>query len=174
MTTDSDQERFVALFTQIQPDLRRYIHSLVGNLNDTDEVVQNTSLALWRKFERYESDQPFLNWAFRFAYYEVMKFRERRKRGLGFCTETLKLIADEYDQDVGLLRVQRRVLETCRMKLPEDEQALLEMRYEQKMTVAQINVVLNETGKRLYRVLERIRRKLAGCVDKHLAEEGWS
>ena len=173
MNDDDKQQRFVSLYTQCQPDVRRYVHSLVGDLNDTDEVLQNTSLALWKKFDGYDSKQPFQNWAFRFAYFEVMKFRERRKRGLGFCEETLKLIAAEYESDLSMLRAQRHALEACRNKLPEDEQELLVMRYDRRMSVADINEQLNESGKRLYRVFERIRRKLAGCVDRSLAEEGW-
>ena len=75
-----DHEKFIKLFSQSQPDIRRYIYSLCQNMSDMEDILQETSLSLWRKFDQYDHKQPFLNWAFRFAYFEVMKYREKKKK----------------------------------------------------------------------------------------------
>ena len=171
---DNDQhEKFVLLFGQSQPDLRRYIFSLCQNMGDTEDILQETSLALWRKFESYDSKQPFLNWAFRFAYFEVMKFREKQKKRFALCETTLKILAEEHADNLDVLKAQRRMLKECLAKLPEQEKELIDMRYGQKMTITSINELFSETGKKIYRAFERIRMKLYKCVDLTLNEEGW-
>ncbi len=167
-----NQEKFVILLGQVQPDLRRYIYSLCHNMADTEDVFQETSLALWRKFESYDSSQPFLNWAFRFAYYEVMKLRDKDKKRKVLSEETLKLLADEWERDHDLSQIHDRLLTSCVSKLEESEQELIKMRYSQKMTVVKMNQHFGETGKKTYRALERIRFKLYACIDKHLEIEG--
>lgn len=166
-------EKFVRLFGQSQPDLRRYIYSLCNNMGDTEDILQETSLALWRKFDQYQSDQPFLNWSFRFAYFEVMKFREKQKKKHSLCETTLKILAEEYAENLDILKAQRRVLEQCVAKLPEREKELIALRYGQKLTITKINEMFSETGKKIYRAFERIRYKLYECIDLTLTEEGW-
>ncbi len=170
---NGQQEKFVRLFGQSQPDLRRYIFSLCQNMGDTEDILQETSLALWRKFDTYDSKQPFLNWAFRFAYFEVMKFREKQKKRFSLCETTLKIIAEEHADNLETLKAQRRILKECLAKLPQQEKELVDMRYGQKMTITSINELFSETGKKIYRAFERIRMKLYKCVDLTLNEEGW-
>lgn len=142
-------------------------------MGDMEDILQETSLALWRKFEQYDHKQPFLNWAFRFAYYEVMKFREKKKKAYSLCEETLKILSEEYMSDFGKLKAQRRILQQCVLKLPQHEQELVDLRYNKRMTVTSINQQFEETGKKIYRAFERIREKLFKCVDVTLTEEGW-
>lgn len=173
MESKENHEKFVLLFGQCQPDLRRYIYSLCQNMGDTEDILQETSLALWRKFDQYKSDQPFLNWSFRFAYFEVLKFREKQKKKYTLCETTLKILAEEHEENMEILKAQRRVLEHCVAKLPEHEKELIDLRYGQKLTITKINEMFSETGKKIYRAFERIRFKLYECVDLTLTEEGW-
>ena len=51
----------------------RFILSMHPNEEDARDILQETSVALCRKIEEYDPDQPFLPWAFGFAYLEVLK-----------------------------------------------------------------------------------------------------
>src|SRR5215468_4833966 len=74
-------EMLVRLLTRHQEDLFRYIFALLPHEEDARDVLQETSVALYRKFAEYDPDKPFLAWAYRFAYLEVLKQRERNQRG---------------------------------------------------------------------------------------------
>ena len=167
------QEEFVMLFSRHQPDLRRYIYSLCGNLGDTDDILQNCSIALWRKFEQYDSSMPFKNWAFRFAYFEVMKFHDQSKKMKVLQDETRELLNLEFAEEEDKRNAQRHFLGACIAQLDEKDQKLIKLRYEEKMTVKRINEMYSETGKKIYRSLERIRSKLLLCVNYKLLESGW-
>jgi RNA polymerase sigma-70 factor (ECF subfamily) len=40
---------------------------LVPNLPDAEDIVQQTAVALWEKFDEYDPKLPFTPWACRFA-----------------------------------------------------------------------------------------------------------
>ena len=54
---------FVRLLLEHQGALLRYILPLVGNLDDAQDVLQQTALALWQKFGQYDPSLPFLPFA---------------------------------------------------------------------------------------------------------------
>ena len=173
--SQENYEKFAILLTRHEPDLRRYVYSLLGNRAEADDVMQETSLALWRKFGEYDAEQPFIRWAMRFAYWEVKRHRKSEtRRKQRFSDETLQLLAEEYAEDQSLLSAQRRILGGCMKKLPEDDRSLLELRYSARMTVPQICDQTEHEAKRLYRTFDRIRDSLMACVTKQMAQEGWT
>ena len=65
-------ELLVGLLTAHQQELFRYIFALLPHEEDARDVLQETSVALCRKFDEYDPSQPFLPWAYRFAFLEVL------------------------------------------------------------------------------------------------------
>ena len=45
------QQRFLALFLRSEREIFRYIAALVPNVIDAEEIVQQTALELWAKFD---------------------------------------------------------------------------------------------------------------------------
>src|SRR5207244_5989360 len=74
-------ELLVRLLSKHQEELFRYIFALLPHEEDAKDVLQETSVALCRKFADYDPAKPFLAWAYRFAYLEILKQRERNQRG---------------------------------------------------------------------------------------------
>ena len=68
------QQKFAESIDPIQGRLFAYIHSLVRDLNDADDLYQQTTIVLWKKFDTYRTDQPFISWAFGVARFEVANF----------------------------------------------------------------------------------------------------
>jgi len=57
LETSSDDvryETFVACFAKHEPDLRRFIRSLLPTWIDADDVLQQTAIVIWRKFDQYD------------------------------------------------------------------------------------------------------------------------
>ncbi len=83
MNSDSHEplEQLLLLLTEHQQALFRYAFSLLPSEADARDVMQETSLALMRKFSQYDATKPFLPWAYRFAYLQVLKHRQKQQRG---------------------------------------------------------------------------------------------
>src|SRR5262245_44196181 len=164
-----DPSLFVCLLMQHQGALFRYIMPLVGNLDDARDVLQQTAMALWKKFDQYDPDRPFLPFARRFAHHEVL-MHHRKQRRYTFLTEELieTLVEEQGEQDAAAAR--RLALEGCVAMLPEADRRLLDERYSQSGKT--IHQLADETGQKpnvLYKALARIRRQLLICVSQKLS-----
>ena len=61
-SAQGDRARFLRLFLSSERELFRYVAALVPNVGDAQEIVQQTALVLWDKFDEYESARPFTPW----------------------------------------------------------------------------------------------------------------
>ena len=54
-----DERQFVEHLKKAQTRLYSYIHMLVQDVNDADDVFQQATLVLWRKYANYDSGAVF-------------------------------------------------------------------------------------------------------------------
>src|SRR4026209_51369 len=76
------QQRLLSLFLRSEREIFCYVAALVPNVGDAEDIVQQTALALWEKFDSYDPNQPFTPWACRFALNKAKQWIERRQRWL--------------------------------------------------------------------------------------------
>src|SRR5512147_2164035 len=74
------QQRFLSLFLRSEREIFRYVAALVPNMTDAEDIVQQTAMSLWEKFDAYDPAQPFTPWACRFALNKTRQWIERRQR----------------------------------------------------------------------------------------------
>ncbi len=91
-----DHELFVRYQTRNQRRIFSYIMTLVPNWNDAEEVLQETSLVLWRKFSEFQPGTSYISWANRVAFFEVQKYRDRQKRSERvFSNDLIDMLAEQ-------------------------------------------------------------------------------
>src|SRR5262245_54687494 len=91
---------FLALYSHNYPRLRFYLATLMPFADDAADVLQETSLVLWKKFDTYETGTNFFAWACKIARLQALKFRERRgKHAVVFSDQLLDTLADEAAKD---------------------------------------------------------------------------
>ncbi len=123
-------ELLIRLLSRHQEELFRYIFALVPHEEDARDVLQETSVALCRKFAEYDPDKPFLAWAYRFAYLEVLKQRQRnQRRALLLSPELIERLAREREQHEPVLQARLQALEHCLAELSPADQELIGRRY---------------------------------------------
>lgn len=162
-------ERFARLFAQNQQSLLRYIMVLTGGLDEAQDVLQETSVALLRKIDEYDPSRPFLPWARRFAYFEVLAWRERDKRRLVVLSpDVLDLISNEVsDADAdATLDARRAALGDCLSKLSETQRSLLLERYTSTSSMRSFAEASGRPVQTLYTQLKRLRHALMLCIDR--------
>jgi RNA polymerase sigma-70 factor (ECF subfamily) len=156
---------FVLLFARHQREIYAYIAAALPNWSDADEVMQETSLALWDHFDRWRPGAgSFVAWACGVAHHRIL--RKRRAMGrdrLRFSEEferaALAAVAEAED-----LESRRRALEGCVGKLPAADRSLLEAVYAGDRTIREVAEALNRPAKAVYKLLARLRDALADCV----------
>src|SRR5947199_9417722 len=99
--TQPETAEFAGQLRQHQSRLYGYIHSLVRDLNDADDLFQQTTLMLWKKFGEFERERSFFAWACGIARFEVANFlRSRGNRRLYF-SDDLNLLLVEAQAEIS-------------------------------------------------------------------------
>lgn len=166
-------EEFVGLFTLNARRIYGFILSLQPNVADADEIFQETSTVLWRKFEQFESGTDFLAWACQIARYKVMSLRQRvgRER-LQFSDEFVENVADESVQAGATLEPRHQALSLCIEKLNPRDRDLLSRRYQEGATTRSIATDVGRSVDAVYKALNRIHEALFQCIQRTLRAEG--
>lgn len=176
MPTDpspTDTESLIVLLTEHQELLFRYIFSLVPVEADAKDILQETSVALFRKFDQYDPARPFLPWAYRFAYLQVQKHREKSTRApLLFSEDVIDLLAAERERHEPVLDERLRLLDRCLEKLTGPDRELLTSRYARRESAETMMERFALSRRTLFRNLEGLRRRLHDCVTRQLETEG--
>jgi RNA polymerase sigma-70 factor (ECF subfamily) len=163
-------ELLVRLLTHHQGEIFRFILSVHPHEEDARDVLQETSVALCRKIEEYDPAQPFLPWAFGFAYLEVLKQRNRNQRGARLLTQDLvESLVKDRDEHEPVLHLRLQALEYCLQKLLPAEQELLQKRYQMKTRIEDLVDQFQTSRRSLFRNLDRIRRMLFDCISNRVA-----
>jgi len=160
------QQRFLSLFLRSEREIFRYVAVLIPNVADAEDIVQQSALALWEKFDAYDPSQPFTPWACRFALNKAKQWIERRQRWQALLEGGL---AEELAQRREELRpefeVRLKHLERCLNKLPEEQRGLIEGYYYRREGIEKLAEDSGRTVAATYKILQRIRQALQVCVE---------
>lgn len=161
---------YVQLLTGAQSRLYAYICCLVGESADARDVLQETNLALWDKAGEYDPDRPFLPWAYRVAYLQVMAYRKTRSRSrLVFDEELIGELAELAAVRATDLDRRLEALGDCIDKLPGPRREMIDRRYRDGDSVDEIAERLSKGSNVVAASLYRIRKVLMECIESRLA-----
>ena len=164
---------FVRLWTQYHRDVERYVFSMLPRPADASEVVQEVSVRLWEKWDSYDQDRPFLPWAMRFAYLQVLKWRQGKAREkLIFSDDLLSQINATNDYEEPLMEARRKTLTLCLDNLNKDDRRIVELRYGRHGAIKEEAKKTGVKMHKLYYALERIRIQLLNCIELNLQRSG--
>ncbi|AWB68951.1 RNA polymerase subunit sigma [Saccharobesus litoralis] len=175
-TTSSDLEtleqskinQFLDLFEADRKRIYAYIYAYVMDKAAADDIFQDTSMVLWREFEKFEIGTNFSKWANGIVFNRVRTFRRNNKHlSLGLSEERLEeIFACESIEDNT--EQQWQLLQTCRSQLLEPDQKLYQAFYVENNRAA---AIAEQTGRSIYAIrksIHRLRKKLFDCVDRKL------
>jgi RNA polymerase sigma-70 factor (ECF subfamily) len=168
---ENQRDQFAEQLHQNRTRLFGYIYTLVRNLSDADDVFQQTSLALWRRYDTYDPSRSFLNWALGVARLEAATWLRKRARDrLRFSDEITELLLQAFSELPDAEGSDRQAaLPGCVDKLPEADRGLLIECYQRESDVASVAARLGRSAQSVHNSLRRIRRMLFECVERSLA-----
>ncbi len=173
--TPGRADQFMRLLGQNQRRVFLYVVSLVPNVTDAEEVIQETNLVLWREFGQFQLGTNFAAWACKVAFHQVLAWRKKRQRDrLEFSPAFLEAVAAEADAATDVLEERSHALAGCIDKLPEAQRDLLRLRYSEAMSIDDVAARVDRSVEAVYRALSRIRHTLHECVSQSLARESVS
>lgn len=163
---DAAQQRFLSLFLRSEREIFRYVAVLVPNVADAEDIVQQTALALWEKFDAYDPNQPFTPWACRFALNKARQWIERRQRWQALLAGGLvEELAQRREELRPEFEVKLKHLEGCLSKLPEAQRSIVEGYYYRRDGIEKLAADSGRTVAASYKTLQRVRQALQVCIE---------
>ncbi len=170
---DDRYELFVRRFAHHEPDLRRFIRSLLPTWTDVDDVLQQTAIVIWRKFDQYDPETHFMKWACVIARFEALAYRRKMARDrLVFREEVIELMADEGEHELDHRQAEHEALESCLNEMPEKQRRFLTLAYTPGVKVKDLAEESGSTAAAFYMRLKRLRRQVMQCVESKTAQLG--
>lgn len=165
------REQFLTLYSEHYTRLLYYHTALVPVSNDAADIMQETSLVLWRKFDSFEVGTNFFAWACKIARLQTLKYYQRNKRfAYLFDTEVLEKVSTDAIASASQNIIRLEALESCIKELPIPDRQIVRRRYETGVTAKRLAGEVGLSVDRLSRSLARIRKLLLNCIDQKEAE----
>jgi len=163
--------QFVYDLTDWQNRLFGYLVTLLGNVHDARDVLQETNLVIWRRADTFTPGTDFGAWARKCAYFQAMAFLRDRKRAPSLLgEELLALIAEEQESHVIDENERKLALRDCLSQLSDDHRSLIKCRYQDFLPVRKLAADLGKSESALKMKLLRIREVLHVCISTKLKE----
>jgi RNA polymerase sigma-70 factor, ECF subfamily len=152
---------FVELLTQHQRKLYGYIYSFVPNAADSDDLLQETNLILWKKNLEYQLGTNFTAWACRTAFLNVKYFLKTKGRSrVYFNEELVSQLSDLHTDRTNVHMIYSMMLIHCLGKLSSASQLLIKLRYDGNHSIQDMAKQLEQPVGSIYNSLSQIRLKL--------------
>jgi RNA polymerase sigma-70 factor (ECF subfamily) len=160
-----DKQDFLRHFLQAESSLRGYTLTHVRDFGVAEDLLQQTALILWQKFEQYDPCRPFLAWALGVARLEILNAARRTRPGRSLAEGDLdELVVGEYLRLESELPRRRQLLRLCLKQLPESMTAAVRLRYEHGSSLERIAATLGKSLSAVKVILHRARLSLQECV----------
>ena len=174
MTAEEDKrhDEFLRSFTANEPAVRAYIRRLLPTRADADDVMQDVSVVLWKKFGEFREDADFRPWAFGVARFEVLAwFRDKGRDRLVLDEDVVAKLSVDSEQVDARLEQQREALEECMGKVAPKQRELLMLAYQGESNMQEIASTSGRSVNGFYQWLYRMRQSLLDCIRRSVSQE---
>lgn len=161
----------MSLITRHQRQIFAYIYTLVPDRHDAEDLLQETSLVIWEKFDDFTPGTDFVAWACQIAWWRIRYARQKFARSkVVFDDEVLEKVAHTAHTMRPELDERHEALSRCLQKLAPRDRELLLTRYEPGCGVAEAAERSGRSMDAAYKALNRLRKLLHDCVTHELTE----
>jgi RNA polymerase sigma-70 factor (ECF subfamily) len=168
-----DKLTFINLLTVHYCRLHSFVLCMVSNKSDADDVMQETTLQMWEKFDEFEPGTDFFAWAKAIARYKILDLRKKRARlHCQLDNSVLELLHTEQDEQDDLMDRKLETLKNCIKKLSRDQRAILQFKYSEKIPAKQIAQRVGVPLHTFYRQLSGLHSILLACVKRGVQTKG--
>lgn len=141
---DTQASAFEVLINTYKERLYWHIRRIVLDHDDTDDVLQNTFIKVFRNIDKFKGASKLYSWMYRIATNEALSFLKAKSKKLGVGNDELQerlannLQADVYfEGDEIQLKLQKAIA-----LLPEKQKLVFNMKYFEELKYREISEIL--------------------------------
>lgn len=146
-----------------------HIRKMVLNHEDTDDILQNTFIKVFKHIDGFKGDSKLYSWMYRIATNESINFLNKKAKQMHVDLQTLQeqsvenLKADNYfDGDEIQLKLQKAIV-----SLPHKQQLVFNMRYFDELKYEEMSEILETSVGALKASYHHARKKIESILLNH-------
>jgi RNA polymerase sigma-70 factor (ECF subfamily) len=143
-TPGKEETAFNQLVARYQERLYWHIRKILLNHEDTDDVLQNTFLKVWRSLSEFRGDSELFTWLYRIATNEALTYLKKKKKQTFSPWDDVEHMVSEnlesdpwFNGDEFQLKLQKAIL-----KLPDKQRIVFNMKYFEEMKYEEMAGIL--------------------------------
>ncbi len=161
---------FVNQLTVCQHRIYGFILTLVPNWSDADDLMQETTEVMWRKYQEAGQINNFCAWGKGIARNKVMNFYAKKKRErMLFDQNLLEDVVERERKTSSYAELRLHALQNCLRKLKSNDLHLIQVLYGQDITIKKLAEEIKRPVQGLYKAMARIHHSLLQCVRRTLS-----
>ena len=137
-------QAFKLLVKTYQQRLYWHIRKIVMNHDDTDDILQNVFIKVWKNIDGFREDSSLFTWLFRIATNESLShLQKQRRHSVVSMNEVNDYLAESLESDVYFEgdEIQRK-FQLAILQLPNKQRIIFNMKYFDEMKYEEISDVL--------------------------------
>jgi RNA polymerase sigma-70 factor (ECF subfamily) len=138
------ENSFKLLFEKYKKQLYWHIRGIVKNHEDSDDVLQNTFIKIYKNIDKYKGEAKLYTWMYRIATNESINFINKKAKYLNLSIEDYQYQLGQnletdvfFDGDKAQLKLQQAIL-----TLPTKQQIVFNMKYFEEKKYHEISEIL--------------------------------
>ncbi len=173
-TNEERYSLFLKLFMEHQGRLLGHILRLMPDYTVAEDILQETALVLWQKFDTFEVDSSFMAWARQIAKNKVLDYIKKSKVRtiVQFDVEVIEALAAE--EPIANDNQYSLALQGCIERLEDKSKQLIRLRYIKRLKVKEIAGQLGLTPNTLSKYMSRVHCMLRRCIEEKMTLQGGS
>jgi len=140
----SREQAFQLLVKTYQQRLYWHIRKIVLNHDDTDDILQNVFIKVWKNIEGFREDSSLFTWLFRIATNESLShLQKQRRHSVVSINEINDYLSESIESDVYFDGddIQKK-FQLAILQLPNKQRIVFNMKYFDEMKYEEISEVL--------------------------------
>ncbi len=184
LALDGNINAFQELFSQFQNQLKSYLHRLLANRNDAEDLTHDTFIKAYDKLATFRGESSLKTWVFQIATHLAYNYLEKRKRWVPDVKKKAKeLVLGNQKVYEDIVRVSqtsphavfdmKEHIDTCftcmAKNLPIEHQIALMLKDVYDFSVADICLILDKTEGVVKYLLQDARKTMMDIFDNRCA-----
>lgn len=135
---------FRILVFQYQERLYWHIRKMVKTHEDTNDIIQNVFVKVYRNIDKFKGNSKLYTWLYRIATNEALTFLKKQQRNITEAIDSPdmnlseQLVADSNIEGETIQKILQQAIET----LPEKQKLVFNMRYFEELSYQSISEIL--------------------------------
>jgi RNA polymerase sigma factor (sigma-70 family) len=171
---NTKEKGFRVLVLQYQERLYWHVRRIVKTHEDTDDVLQNIFIKIYRNINKFKGDSKLYTWLYRIATNESLTFLKQQQR---HATETID--NPDFDLSERLTaeseiegKTIQDILQKAINELPEKQKLVFNMRYFEELSYQAISEILGTSEGALKASYHHASKKIEEFVKRYVEFNG--